>query len=100
MVADQNKGFQQTYTTDPTFFATKWSCNAKAVFQAYRVDRGIYDVRILGNVGATPLVTPLGDTTRLDVSALPDGGFQIKTIGFNGAGLDTQVDENFVLVLL
>ena len=40
VVADQNKGFQSDYTNDPTFFSTKWSCNAKAVFQARRVDRG------------------------------------------------------------
>jgi hypothetical protein len=100
IVADQNKGFQTDYTTDPTFFAAKWSCNAKAAFQARRVDRGIYDVRILGLTGVTPLVTPIGDTTRFGVAPQPDGGIRVTTYGFNGAGVDTRVDENFVLVLL
>jgi hypothetical protein len=96
VVADQDKGFQKTYTADATFFQTHWSCNRNAVFQARRSDRGVYDVRILGNTGETPLVTPIGPPVKVGISKLDDGGWRITTLG---AG-ETQVDENFVLVLL
>jgi len=96
IVADQDKGFQKAYTNDKTFFQTRWSCNPNAVFQARRVDRGIYDVRILGNTGETPLVTPIGGAVKVGVQKLGDGGYEVTTLG---AG-DQQVDENFVLVLL
>ena len=99
VAADANKGFQQAYTNDPSFFVTKWSCNPKAVFQAFRANRGVYDVRVLGMTGATPLVTPIGNVTGFSVTALSDGGFQVTTNGINGAGVNTQVDVNFVLVL-
>ena len=96
VVADQDKGFQKTYSADKTFFQTHWSCNPNAVFQARRWDRGIYDVRILGNTGETPLVTPIGGAVKIGVQKLDDGGWRITTLG---AG-DQQVDENFVLVFL
>ena len=96
LVADENKGFQKTYSADKTFFQTHWSCNRNAVFQARRWDRGVYDVRILGNAGETPLVTPIGPPVKVGISKLSDGGWRITTLG---AG-DQQVDENFVFVLL
>jgi len=86
LVADENKGFQKTYSAD----------NRNAVFQARRWDRGVYDVRILGNAGETPLVTPIGPPVKVGISKLSDGGWRITTLG---AG-DQQVDENFVFVLL
>jgi hypothetical protein len=96
VVADQNKGFQKDYTADKTFFQTHWSCNPNAVFQARRIDRGVYDVRILGNGGQTPLVTPIGPPVTVGLSKLADGGWEITTI----ASGNEQVDENFVLVFL
>jgi hypothetical protein len=95
VVADQNKGFQKDYSADKTFFQTHWSCNPNAVFQARRWDRGIYDVRILGNGGQTPLVTPIGGPVTVGLQKLDDGGWRITTLA-DGA----QVDENFVLVFL
>jgi len=101
VIADQNKGFQTAYTNDPSFFRTHWSCNPKAVFQARRVDRGVYDIRVLGNLNETPIVTPLGGAAKIGVSPLDDGGWEVRLIGPPPAGGgDTQVDEAFVLVLL
>ena len=99
VVADQNKGFQTAYTSDPSFFKTKWSCNPKATFQARRVDRGVYDVRVTGEQGATPLVTPLGDPVRVAVSPTSDGGFEVRMAQTTSMGQDNYVDESFVLVL-
>lgn len=98
VVADQNKGFQKDYTTDSTFFKSRWSCNAKAVFQARRFDRGVYDIRVVGNAGQTPIIAPLGGPVKSSVSPLPDGGYRVTLIG-DGPG-NGAVDENFVLVLL
>lgn len=100
VVADPNRGFQSTYVNDPSFFKTRWSCKAKTVFQARRVDRGVYDVRLLGNAGGTPIVTPIGDPVKVGTTSLPDGGVEVKLLGVDAGGHDTAVDESFVLVFV
>lgn len=100
VVADEKRGFQTNYSTDPSFFKTRWSCKAGTVFQARRVDRGVYDVRLVGNAGGTPLVTPLGDPVKIGTTALPDGGVRIKLLGVTATGQDNAVDESFVVVFV
>src|SRR5579862_415934 len=100
VVADPNKGFQKAYTTDPSFFKTKWSCVAKAVFEARRVDRGVYDIRVTGLGGATPIVAAIGNPVRIAVSPTSDGGFEIRLAETFSSGLDNYVDQSFVLMLM
>lgn len=98
--ADQNRGFMSGYSTDPSFFRTRWSCKAGARFQARRIDRGVYDVRVTGAIGATPLVTAVGGPLKIGTAALPDGGVQVTLTGVDAGGHDYLVDEPFVLVLV
>lgn len=100
VVADPNKGFQKAYTTDPSFFKTKWSCTPKAVFEARRVDRGVYDVRVSGLGGATPIVAAIGNPVRIAVAPTSDGGFEIRLAETFSSGLDNYVDQSFVLMLM
>ena len=100
--ADQNEGFMKDYTGDASLFNTRWSCSAKAVIQARRFDRGVYDVRVLGLPGGgtgTPVVTPLGSNMVVTtVDSLPDGGWRVTLIG--SIPNNNNVDQSFVIVLL
>src|SRR5436853_3349267 len=100
--ADQNLGFMKDYTGDASLFTTRWTCSAKAVIQARRFDRGVYDVRVLGLPGGgagTPVVTPLGGNMIVTtVDSLPDGGWRVTLIG--SIPNNNNADQSFVIVLL
>jgi hypothetical protein len=98
VVADQNRGFMKSYSTDPSFFTHRWACKAHAVFQARRVDRGIYDVRVTGTAGSVALVTPIGDAIKVGTTKLADGGIEVKLVGVDPGDHDTAVDESFTIV--
>jgi hypothetical protein len=87
-----------TFTTDPSVFRVRWSCVAKTTFQVRRVDRGIYDVRLVGNTAGTAIVTSFGDARGVGAIRQADGSFRVTLTGVRPGGDYGGLDNAFTLI--
>ena len=95
VTGDPKKGIANvpdTFTGAGAIFSRKFNCTGKAT-QVRRVDKGIFEVRFVGNAAPSAVANGLGPYSASAETIAP-GTFRIAIYGFSG---DTD-DRSFVVV--